>query len=146
MIEFLLMVNKQGQTRLSQYYNDLTIEEKTILEGELIRKCLSRVDYQCSFLQFREYKIIYRRYASLYLIVGVINQDVNEFAILEMIHNIIEILDKYYENVCELDIMFNIDRTHFIINEIICNGEIVDMNKTNVLKPILLMDKFSVKT
>ncbi|ETW63234.1 hypothetical protein PFMC_00880 [Plasmodium falciparum CAMP/Malaysia] len=61
MIEFLLMVNKQGQTRLSQYYNHLSIEEKTILEGELIRKCLSRVDYQCSFLQYREYKIIYRR-------------------------------------------------------------------------------------
>ena len=41
MIEFVLMVNKQGQTRLSSYYSWLSMEERVALESEVIRKCLS---------------------------------------------------------------------------------------------------------
>jgi hypothetical protein len=71
MINFVLMVNKQGQTRLSNYYNWLTIDERSTLESEIIRKCLSRTEAQCSFIEFRGMKVIYRRYASLFFIVGV---------------------------------------------------------------------------
>lgn len=46
MIQFILLVNKQGQTRLAQYTNYMTIRERAILEGELIRKCLSRNEKQ----------------------------------------------------------------------------------------------------
>ena len=42
------MVNKQGQTRLAQYYEYLTIEERRALEGEIVRKCLARTDQQVS--------------------------------------------------------------------------------------------------
>ena len=70
MIKFVLMVNKQGQTRLSTYYDFLPIEERTALEAEIIRKCLSRNENQCSFMEYRDYKVIYRRYASLFFIVG----------------------------------------------------------------------------
>lgn len=31
----------------------------------------------------------------------------NEFAYLEAIHNFVEILDEYFGNVCELDLVFN---------------------------------------
>jgi len=75
-IKFLLMVNKQGQTRLAQYYETLTIAEKSSLEGEIIRKCLARAEAQCSFLEYRTYKCIYRRYASLFFIVGVDSDEV----------------------------------------------------------------------
>lgn len=71
MIQFLLMVNKQGQTRIAQYYNEMTVKERTTLEGELIRKCISRNESLCSFIEYRGYKVIYRRYASLFFIVGV---------------------------------------------------------------------------
>jgi AP-4 complex subunit sigma-1 len=69
-IQFILLVNKQGQTRLAQYTNYKTIKERVTLEGELVRKCLSRNENQCSFLEHRQYKVIYRRYASLYFIIG----------------------------------------------------------------------------
>ena len=42
MIKFLLMVNKQRQTRLAHYTKYISIKERTKLEGELVRKCLSR--------------------------------------------------------------------------------------------------------
>ena len=46
------------------------MEERVALESEIIRKCLSRSELQCSFLEYRGYKVIYRRYASLFFIVG----------------------------------------------------------------------------
>ncbi|XP_055388410.1 uncharacterized protein LOC129616962 [Condylostylus longicornis] len=141
MIKFVLMVNKQGQTRLSQYYEYKPISERVALEGELIRRCLSRTESQCSFVEFRQYKVIYRRYASLYFILGVDQDDVNELAALELIHALVETLDKYFENVCELDIMFNLEKAHFILDEMIANGCVVDTNKSNVLAPIYLMEK-----
>jgi hypothetical protein len=70
-IKFILMVNKQGQTRLANYYDWLTIEERSALEAEIIRKCLSRTEMQCSFMEYRGMKVVYRRYASLFFIVGV---------------------------------------------------------------------------
>ena len=42
------MVNKQGQTRLAQYYEYLTLEERRALEGEIVRKCLARNEQQVS--------------------------------------------------------------------------------------------------
>ena len=46
MIKFVLMVNKQGQTRLSTYYEWMSIPERVALEAEIIRKCLSRSELQ----------------------------------------------------------------------------------------------------
>lgn len=45
-IRFVLMVNKQGQTRLAQYYEHLSLPERRALEGEIVRKCLARNEQQ----------------------------------------------------------------------------------------------------
>ncbi|KAG3172543.1 hypothetical protein C6341_g10225 [Phytophthora cactorum] len=125
MIKFVLMVNKQGQTRLAQYYDFLSIQERVALEAEIIRKCLGRNESQCSFVEYRGYKVIYRRYASLFFIVGVKDDDSeNELGILEFIHALVETMDKYFESVCELDIMFNLEKAHFILDEMVMNGYI----------------------
>lgn len=44
------MVNKQGQTRLSRYYEHIEIHKRTMLEAEVIKNCLSRSKDQVSFL------------------------------------------------------------------------------------------------
>merc|ERR1712065_101107 len=75
------------------------------MEGEIIRKCLGRSERQCSFIKYQDYKIIYRRYASLFFIVAT-DPEANELAILEFIHLLVETLDKFFRNVCELDIMY----------------------------------------
>eukprot|EP00002_Diphylleia_rotans_P026072 TRINITY_DN5181_c0_g1_i2.p1 TRINITY_DN5181_c0_g1~~TRINITY_DN5181_c0_g1_i2.p1 ORF type:complete len:107 (+),score=15.38 TRINITY_DN5181_c0_g1_i2:49-369(+) len=46
MIKFLIIANKEGQTRLSQYYEQLSIEERTTLEASLVRLCMSRTELQ----------------------------------------------------------------------------------------------------
>ncbi|KAL3681108.1 hypothetical protein R1sor_024064 [Riccia sorocarpa] len=141
-IRFILLVNRQGQTRLAQYYEYLSIDERRALEGEIVRKCLARTEQQCSFVEHRNYKVIYRRYASLFFLVGV-DGDENELAILEFIHCIVETLDRYFGNVCELDIMFHLEKAHFMLEEMVMNGCIVEINKQNILTPIQLMDKTS---
>ena len=65
----------------------------------------------------------------------------NELGILEFIHALVETLDKYFENVCELDIMFNLEKAHFIVEEMVMNGQIVETNKANVLTPIKLIEE-----
>lgn len=126
----------------------------------------SSVIVQCSFFEFRQYKIVYRRYASLFFMMGVDEDEVrpgqhlrlvhcagrastdsdnsdqhprhrhlsdtiticphahisvflvrcalnimflpcaqNELAMLEFIHCFVEVLDKHFGQVCELDIM-----------------------------------------
>ena len=60
---------------------------------------------------------------------------------LEFIHNLVETMDKYFENVCELDIMFNIEKAHFIIDEMVMSGYIVETNKTNILNPVIAIVK-----
>lgn len=52
-------------------------------------------------------------------------------------------MDKYFESVCELDIMFHIEKAHYIVDEMVSNGYIIENNKTNILKPLALMDKAS---
>jgi hypothetical protein len=45
-------------------------------------------------------------YASLYFVAGIARGD-NELLTLEIIHQYVEVLDRYFGNVCELDIIFN---------------------------------------
>ncbi len=81
------------------------------------------------------------RYASLFFVVGVDSDEENELSILEFIHSLVETMDKYFESVCELDIMFHIDKAHYIVDEMVANGAVVENNKTNVLKILSLLDK-----
>ena len=83
---------------------------KSSVDGVSLADSLS-VFLQCSFLEHRNYKVIYRRYASLYFIIGIdIDDDVNELSLLEFIHNMVETLDKYFENVCELDVSVDLSQ------------------------------------
>lgn len=52
--------------------------------------------------------MVYRRYASLFFVVAVDNDDENELSVLEFIHSLVETMDKYFESVCELDVSDNI--------------------------------------
>eukprot|EP01128_Nolandella_sp_AFSM9_P008960 TRINITY_DN5604_c0_g1_i1.p1 TRINITY_DN5604_c0_g1~~TRINITY_DN5604_c0_g1_i1.p1 ORF type:complete len:148 (-),score=12.42 TRINITY_DN5604_c0_g1_i1:136-579(-) len=143
-ILYVLIANRQGQTRLARYFNNLAQGQRAALEGEIVRKCLGRGVDQCMYLEYRDHKVIFRRYASLFVILGVDHSE-NELASFELIHLFVESLDQYFSSVCELDIMFNLDRAHMILDEIILNGNIVETSKATILEPIVLLDKYTKK-
>jgi AP-4 complex subunit sigma-1 len=137
---------------------------------------------QCSFLEYRGYKVIYRRYASLFFIIGTKPDDGKEntenelgkakvhtslyifiapfsfshtvlfhlgggpTGMLEFIHTLVECMDKWAGSICELDIMYQLEEVHFLVDEMVQNGMIIETNKTNVLRPIALMERESQKT
>lgn len=86
-----------------------------------------------------ETKVIYRRYASLFFIAATDPSD-NELLSLEIIHRYVEQMDKYYGNVCELDIIFNFQKAYFILDELLLAGELQESSKKNVLRVIGAQD------
>ena len=47
---------------------------------------------------------------------------------------------RYFANVCELDVMFNLEKAHFIVEEMFSNGCIVETNILNSLYSLCHMD------
>ncbi|XP_015768746.1 PREDICTED: AP-3 complex subunit sigma-2-like [Acropora digitifera] len=56
-----------------------------------------------------DFKIIYRHYATLYFVFCVDSSE-SELGILDLIQVFVETLDKCFENVCELDLIFHMDK------------------------------------
>jgi hypothetical protein len=75
------------------------------------------------------------RYASLFFVAG-IDTDDNELMALEVIHRYVETLDKYFGNVCELDLIFNFQKAYFVLDELIMAGELQESSKKSVLRVI----------
>ncbi|XP_059208688.1 AP-4 complex subunit sigma-1 isoform X1 [Centropristis striata] len=98
MIKFVLMVNRQGQTRLSRYFSPVELSRRNQLEADVTRCCLSRKRDQCSFVEYKDFKLVYRQYAALYIVVGVTDNE-NELSVYELVHNFVEVLDKYFSRV-----------------------------------------------
>lgn len=57
----------------------------------------------------------------------------NELAYLEAIHLFVEVLDHFFNNVCELDLVFNFHKVYMVIDEYILAGEIQETSKKEIL-------------
>uniref|UniRef100_A0A8C7N0T7 Adaptor related protein complex 1 subunit sigma 3b n=1 Tax=Oncorhynchus kisutch TaxID=8019 RepID=A0A8C7N0T7_ONCKI len=81
----------------------------------------------------------YGRYASLYFCCG-LDAEENELLALEVLHRYVELLDKYFGNVCELDIIFNFEKAYFILDEFLLGGEVQETSKQVVSRSIEASD------
>ena len=100
---------------------------------------LARKSRMCHFLEYKDTKIIYKRYASLYFCFGIDNDD-NELIVLEIIHRYVDLLDKYFRNVCELDVIFQYEKAYYILDELVLGGYIQETSKKTVLRAIAAQD------
>ncbi|CAD5115808.1 DgyrCDS4750 [Dimorphilus gyrociliatus] len=139
MMQFMLLFSRQGKLRLQKWYGAHPEKTKKKITRELITTVLSRKPKMCSFIEWKDMKIVYKRYASLYFCCCIEHTD-NELMTLELIHRYVELLDKYFGNVCELDIIFNFEKAYFMLDELILGGEIQETSKKNVLKAIAAQD------
>ena len=57
----------------------------------------------------------------------------NELVHLESIHLFVELLDQFFGNVCELDLVFNFHKVYAMIDEFYLTGEIQETSKQVIL-------------
>eukprot|EP00092_Neocalanus_flemingeri_P011882 GFUD01012814.1.p1 GENE.GFUD01012814.1~~GFUD01012814.1.p1 ORF type:complete len:158 (-),score=31.10 GFUD01012814.1:241-714(-) len=139
MIQFMLLFSRQGKLRLQKWFDAYQDKSKKKITRELISTILARKPKMCSFIEWKDLKIVYKRYASLYFCAAIDSTD-NELITLEIIHRYVELLDKYFGSVCELDIIFNFEKAYFMLDELLIGGEVQETSKKNVLKAIAAQD------
>ena len=140
MIRFVLLQNRQGRTRLAKYYVPMEDAEKHEIEYDVHKIVTMRDPKFTNFVEFKTYKLIYRKYAGLFFSICCDVGD-NEMAFLEAIHLFVEVLDQYFGNVCELDLVFNFHKVYLILDEFILSGEIQETSKKVILDRLQEMEQ-----
>lgn len=74
-----------------------------------------------------------------------VDKDDNELLTLEIIHHFVEVLDRYFGNVCELDIIFNFHKAFYVLDEVLLGGELQESNKREVLRLCAAQDDLMVE-
>ena len=100
---------------------------------------LQRQGKLCNFIEWKDLKIVYKRYASLYFCCLTDAAD-NELMTVESIHLFVECLDRYFGNVCELDLVFNFHKAYFILDEVFLGGQVQETSKKAVEHFIIAQD------
>lgn len=144
-IQFLLILNRQGKTRLSKWFTGAYNKEQRQTAIEDVHRLVSSRDLKAvsNFVEFKGGKLVYRRYAGLYFVMQIDVFD-NELIALESMHFLVEILDSYFDNVCELDLVFNFHKLYIIVEEIFLGGETHEMLKDSVLQRLGHLDAISL--
>ncbi|KAF1742888.1 hypothetical protein MXB_992 [Myxobolus squamalis] len=60
---------------------------------------------------------------------------------MEVIHRFVESINFYFNGVCEYDIIFNYEKVHYILDELIIGGELFETNKRNAPTVVDRLDK-----
>jgi AP-1 complex subunit sigma 1/2 len=75
-----------------------------------------------------------------------VDKDDNELIVLELIHFFVEILDKYFGNVCELDLIFNFHKAYYILDEILISGHMQESSHKAIMKIISTQEEMIDET
>ncbi|KAK8804941.1 hypothetical protein WA171_006906 [Blastocystis sp. BT1] len=144
MIQWVLLVSRQGKIRLQQFYNGANPREIQSTTRNAVNQVLSRPARYCNYIEQKDSKIVFKRFASLYFIIS-IDKDENELTALEFIQHYVEVLDQYFGNVCELDIIFHYDKAYHVLNELCIGGRILETNKREILRVCTAQDKMETE-
>ncbi|CAM9133142.1 unnamed protein product, partial [Ectocarpus fasciculatus] len=141
MIKGILIINNQGKPRLVKFYKSTSEDEQQVVIRKIFQQVAQRPDTFCNYLEGKiaewgdTTKIIYRHYATLYFVFAVDQQE-SDLGILDLIQVFVEALDKSFENVCELDLIFHSDKVNYILDEIIMAGMVLETNIANIMTAV----------
>ncbi|GAX17108.1 AP-3 complex subunit sigma [Fistulifera solaris] len=147
MIKGIIIVNNHGKPRLVKFYQSVESES---LQQSVIRRVFQQVaarpDSFCNYLEGAipewgdNIKLIYRHYATLFFVFAVDSQE-SDLGILDLIQVFVESLDRCFESVCELDLIFHSDRVHYVLDEIVMGGMVLETNIHSVLQAVKDQDR-----
>ena len=79
--------------------------------------------------------VTYRHYATLYFIL-ISTATESPLALLDLIQVFVEALDRLFENVCELDLIFNFETLHTVLGEMIVGGVVIETGLEKVVEGV----------
>jgi len=117
---YLLTMQRNATQPLANNYDNSTNMQTPERQQELVRNVFealhSRADGLCNFVEDAKrfgkgVKLVYRHFATLYF-AALVDENESELGILDLIHVFVETLDSCFENVCELDLVFNFHKVN----------------------------------
>ena len=133
MIRYALLFSKQSKIRLSKYYVLTNQKARKRIERDVMNAIIPRPAKSCNVVEYKDVKLVKKKCGSLYFCLAV-DRDANELVTLEMIQHYVEILDKYFGNVCELDLVFNFHKAHYVLDEVFIAGHLQETSKKLVAR------------
>ncbi len=131
MIKAVVILNSSGKIRLLRVYEEFIKgeEQEEKLIKELFAKAVERKTSSSNFVVEKvvlkdAYTIVCRQYATLFFML-ICDENENELALLDFVHIFVEVLDKMFADVCELDILYNPEKINYILDELIVDGNVV---------------------
>ena len=91
-------------------------------------------------LKFREHRLLVKKYASLWFVMGV-EQEENTLLCLHALHQYVLLLDAYFKNVCELDVIFNFNRAVYLLDFFIRDGQVMEPDREVILARLQAADQ-----
>lgn len=140
MIKSVVVLNNHGQARLTKFYVQIGEESEQQFVREVFALLSRRSDGMCNFVQGgtvlgEDVRVIYRHYATLFFVFCV-DASESELGILDLIQVFVETLDGCFQNVCELDLIFHMDKIHFVLDELVCAGLVLETNMGDILQAL----------
>ncbi|KAI7886948.1 adaptor-related protein complex 3 sigma 1 subunit [Lichtheimia hyalospora FSU 10163] len=151
MLKSILIFNNHGKPRLVKFYQQIDIATQQALVQEIYSLVSKRPDTACNFLEGskllggKDTRVIYRHYATLYF-VFVVDESESELGILDLIQVFVESLDRCFENVCELDLIFHFDEVNYILSEIVQGGMVLETNINEIVSAVNEMNRAKKKS
>ncbi|XP_028068903.1 AP-3 complex subunit sigma-like isoform X1 [Camellia sinensis] len=140
MIRAVIAMNDQGKPRLVKFYDYQPVEKQQELIRSIYGVLCSRAENVSNFIQADpifgpDAQLVYKTYDTLYF-VFIFDSAENELAMLDLMQVFVETLDKCFSNVCELDIVFNFNKVHTILDEIVLGGQVLETSSSEVMKAV----------
>jgi len=161
MINAVLVFNNAGQPRLTKFYTQLDTNVQQRLISEIFSLVSHRAAGSCNFLPLPPLLssqstpshsssttpsndvpslVTYRHYATLYFII-ISTSTESPLALIDLIQVYVEALDRLFENVCELDLIFNFEILHATLSEMIVGGVVVETGLDKVVEGVKAQGK-----
>lgn len=93
----------------------------------------------------KDTKLIYRHFATLYFVVAADGNE-SDLGLLDLVQVFVETLDKKFENVCELDLIFRSDMVHHILDEVVMGGMVLETSGKEIMDAVTAMERLEVDT
>lgn len=135
-----MVISTQAKPRLLKFYSFQPPEKHQDLVRCVFQLLSARPESASNFVKVDSIfgpgtKMVYKHLATLYF-VFVFDSSENELAMLDLVQVFVETLDRCFKNVCELDIVFNFNKLHTILDEMISGGQVIETSSEQIMKSV----------